>query len=202
MSRNLGRASWLLSLIMKTLTKIFLILIIIFNSLFIIHNSVFAIEVDLGKITGLGPWQITPGSEGALGTAFSNLASTILGFLTALGGLATFLFLVSGALSWITSSGDKAGMEKARSQITNAVIGLIIIVAAWGIVYLIGGILGLDIINPQKLIPKLSPTYVAPTEDWSGKDTPAANMTPAERCAYEGGSWNPVKKTCDSKNMK
>lgn len=143
---------------MKKLTKIFLILIIILNSLFLINNFVLAADTELGPIIGLGPWQITPATDAATGALFSKLASTVLGFLTTIGGLAAFLFLIMGAVSWITSGGDKAGLEKARGQITNAVIGLVIIVAAWAIVYLIGGVLGLDIVNPQNMIKTLNPT--------------------------------------------
>lgn len=193
---------------MKKNLKIFLILFLtVHYFLFPVSSILAADPVDLGPIIGIGPWQVTPGNESALGTAFSSLASTILGFLTALGGLATFLFLVTGALTWITSGGDKAGMEKARSQITNAVIGLVIIVAAWAITYLIGGILGLDIVNPQKIIPKLKPGYVEPKDNQSGQDTPYYKLTPNKncdytgeaqdnclRCYYQGGIW--VNNTC------
>lgn len=169
---------------MKSLTKIFLIFLIVHYYLVILSSYSFAAETKLGPIIGIGPWQITPGTEAETGAAFSKLASTVLGFLTALGGLATFLFLVTGALSWISSGGDKAGLEKARSQITNAVVGLVIIVAAWAIVYLIGGILGIDIVNPQNLLKQLNPKYTAP-EKGPAKTIPDVNANDC-RVKYDG----------------
>ena len=37
-------------------------------------------------------------------------------------------------ISWITSQGDKAAVEKARNQITYAAIGLLIVAASWGLI--------------------------------------------------------------------
>jgi len=172
---------------MKNNIKTVLILIIILNSLFLIQGSVIAADTPLGKVTGVGPWQIIPTD---LGYSFSQLASTILGFLTALGGLASFLYLVMGALSWITSGGDKAGMEKARGQITNAMIGLVIIVAAWSIVFLIGGVLGIDIVNPQNLIKKLDPNNTTSQEHQN-----CLNL------AGQGYQWDSTTQRCFNPNM-
>lgn len=43
-------------------------------------------------------------------------------------GLAALLYLLMGAFSWVTSSGDKENVKKAQDKIQAAVIGLIIIV--------------------------------------------------------------------------
>lgn len=186
---------------MKNLIKIFLILIIILNSLFIIHNSVFAIDTDLGTLIGIGPWQIVPADAGV---ALSKIASVILGALTALGGLMVFLELVLGALSWISAAGDKANLEKARNQITNAVIGLVIIVASWAIVYLIGAILGIDILNPQKILPRLSPDYVAPpktgtsTTSGGGSNSAPDFMYDSTKCKQMGYKWDSSKGVCNA----
>lgn len=178
---------------MKKNLKIFLILFLTVHYFLFPVSSILAADTPLGPIIGIGPWQVTPGNESALGTAFSSLASTVLGFLTALGGLATFLFLVTGALTWITSGGDKAGMEKARSQITNAVIGLVIIVAAWAITYLIGGILGLDIVNPQNLINKLNPK--TSQQDKNTAPLPKCSSFKAGSCAP--GNWEAYPNICE-----
>jgi hypothetical protein len=44
-------------------------------------------------------------------------------------GLAALLFLIMGALSWVTSGGDKEKVDKAQQKIQAAVIGLIVLVA-------------------------------------------------------------------------
>jgi len=56
----------------------------------------------------------------------------IIGFLIKLfffiAGIASLLYLLLGAFSWVTSSGDKEAVKKAQDKIQAAVIGLIMIV--------------------------------------------------------------------------
>jgi len=49
-------------------------------------------------------------------------------------GLAALLYLLLGALAWVTSGGNKENVDKARDKITAAVLGLIIIVAVLAII--------------------------------------------------------------------
>lgn len=59
-----------------------------------------------------------------------------------------FFMLVIGGIKWIASGGDKAQTESARNQITAALVGLVIVFAAWAIVQLIATFFGgLDIFN-------------------------------------------------------
>ncbi len=44
-------------------------------------------------------------------------------------GLTALLFLLTGALQWITSGGSKENVDKARERIQQALIGVILIVA-------------------------------------------------------------------------
>ena len=43
------------------------------------------------------------------------------------GGIVTLVYIFLGGLTWITSGGDKAGSEKAKSMITDAVIGIVVL---------------------------------------------------------------------------
>lgn len=54
--------------------------------------------------------------------------------------LIALLFLIWGGIKWITSGGDKAGVEAARNQIIAAVIGLIIVFLAFFILNLVLGL--------------------------------------------------------------
>jgi hypothetical protein len=45
-----------------------------------------------------------------------------------------------GAISWITSGGDKGKIEDARNKITAAVIGILILASAWALFNLVVGI--------------------------------------------------------------
>jgi hypothetical protein len=58
-----------------------------------------------------------------------------------------FFILVIGGIRWIASGGDKAATENARNQITAALIGLIIVFAAWAIVALIQVFFNVNIFN-------------------------------------------------------
>ncbi|MBI3385909.1 hypothetical protein HY031_02365, partial [Candidatus Gottesmanbacteria bacterium] len=57
-------------------------------------------------------------------------------------------------IKWITSGGDKAGMEEARNKITHAIVGLIIVGAAWAIMTLVQNFLGVTIIGGSLQFPQ------------------------------------------------
>lgn len=58
-----------------------------------------------------------------------------------------FFILVIGGLKWVTSGGDEKKVAAARSQITNALIGLAIVFASWAIMQLIKTLFGIDIFS-------------------------------------------------------
>jgi hypothetical protein len=62
-----------------------------------------------------------------------------------------FFMLVIGGIRWITSGGDKANTEAARNQITAALVGLVIVFAAWAIINLVGTFLDIDILQSLTL---------------------------------------------------
>lgn len=119
-------------------------------------------DESLGNIEGVGPFQKNIGAtvDIQLGTFLSSLITTF----TVVAGLAFIIYFIMAAFKWITSSGDKNKTEEAKTQMTQAVLGLIVVVAGYFIVALIGGVLGLDILNPGKLL-KLQDTIppVAPS---------------------------------------
>ncbi len=61
--------------------------------------------------------------------------------------LVALMFLIWGGIKWITSGGDKGGVEAARSQIIAAIIGLIIVFLAFFILNLVLGLFGLDLFH-------------------------------------------------------
>ena len=69
-----------------------------------------------------------------------------------------FMFqFIAGGLSWLTAGGDKAGVQTAQKRITNAVIGLTVVVAAYALIWIIGELLGFDILHPEDLIKLVGP---------------------------------------------
>lgn len=61
--------------------------------------------------------------------------------------LVALVFLIIGGIKWITSGGDKTAVESARSTITSALIGLVVVFAAWAIIRLIELFFGIRILS-------------------------------------------------------
>lgn len=76
-------------------------------------------------------------------TKIQNLPGKIVNILLILAIVLALIFLVYGGIKWITSGGDKAKVEAARSHLTAAVVGLILALLAYFIlnvvVYLFTG---------------------------------------------------------------
>lgn len=93
-------------------------------------------------------------------TALTNLElflSNIIGFLTILGGIFFIVYFLLGGLTWITSGGDSGKVGKASNQMIQGVIGLVVIVAAYSIVGIIGNIIGLNLLTPAASLKVLIP---------------------------------------------
>jgi len=101
---------------------------------------------SIGTKTPFAPSAANPGGP------IEQFLSTMLGFITVIGGLMFLVYVVLAGLNWITAGGDKGKLEAARSQITSAIVGLIIVIVSQTIVGIAGGVLGLDILNPARMI--------------------------------------------------
>lgn len=62
-----------------------------------------------------------------------------------------FFMLVIGGIRWILSGGDKGQTEAARSQITAALIGLVIVFSAWAIAQVLATFFDIEILKNLKL---------------------------------------------------
>ena len=59
-----------------------------------------------------------------------------------------FLFvLIWGAISWMTSGGDKSQVKSARGKVVSAIAGLVLLFSAWAIINLIEGFFGTNILT-------------------------------------------------------
>lgn len=130
--------------------------------LFLINiNSVFASETSLGNgIDGIGNWSIdTSGdiAENVPGNIIANVLTLVVGFMTILSGLYFLVFFIIGAMNWISSGGDSNKVEEARKKLTNAAIGLTIVIASYSVIYIVSEILGVPILKIGYAITKLKP---------------------------------------------
>lgn len=76
---------------------------------------------------------------------FNNFLNTgvLLGLV--IGSIIFFFLLLTGAIRWISSGGDKTQLEGAQKQITHALIGLVILLSIFAIISLIESIFGISI---------------------------------------------------------
>ncbi len=79
--------------------------------------------------------QVDPGVLGfdPASLSLGGLLSFVIRLMFVAAGLAALIFMLLGALSWITSGGNKENVEKAREKIVAAVVGIVLIVVVVGI---------------------------------------------------------------------
>lgn len=105
---------------------------------------------ELGTLKGF-PGAYEPKGEGASAT-LTDIVSNIFGVLTIVAGIVFSINFLLGALNWITSSGKPEKLQKAQDKMINAAIGMIAVVAAYTIAFIVGEVLGVNILNPAKYI--------------------------------------------------
>lgn len=75
---------------------------------------------------------------------FGSLIATGIRITLLTAGIFLLVYMLWGGIDWITSGGEKEKIAKARDKITEALIGMIIIVAALTIFQVVAGnILGI-----------------------------------------------------------
>ena len=90
-----------------------------------------------------------PGAENAAAAdgGFGAFMGQMLGAVFAIATLLVFLYLIWGAIQWISSGGDKGKVEQARNRITQAVIGLIVLASTVVIMMILQSFLGYSLFN-------------------------------------------------------
>ena len=105
---------------------------------------------------GFGKLGLEGGSAENAPSIFNSFISGVIGVLTIVAGLWFIFVFITGAISMISSGGDKGALESARKKIFNALIGLAVVVASIFVVELVGKLLGIDLIlNPAEFVQKI-----------------------------------------------
>ncbi|MBD3250612.1 MAG: hypothetical protein GF381_03530 [Candidatus Pacebacteria bacterium] len=130
-----------------------------------ILNQLIAQTVDFGG--GLKPPMENAYTEGVTqGTTVLsttvNVISTIVGALTVLGGLFFIVYFFMGGFSWIAAQGDSSKIEKAREQMIQGVLGLVVMIISYSLIGIIGSVIGLDLINLESTLKTVLPGYSPP----------------------------------------
>jgi len=104
---------------------------------------------------------------GAAAKLLEQQLSNIIGFLTLLGAVFFIINFFTAAFAWLRSGDDKGAIDKAQQKMVNSAIGLFIMVMAIGIIGIIGGVIGVDILNPSGIFENLVPNGASvPTGTW------------------------------------
>ena len=74
-------------------------------------------------------FNIGVGQDTDLKATIVSIINIILGFL----GIIAVIIILAGGFKWMTAAGNEDKVGEARKMITQGVIGLVIIFAAWGI---------------------------------------------------------------------
>ena len=72
-----------------------------------------------------------------------SIVSEFIKYLFPLAGILLLLYLIFGGFSLMTSGGDPKAVQSAKSKITNALVGFLIVFAAYWIVQIVASVLGL-----------------------------------------------------------
>lgn len=105
------------------------------------------------KITNRALSEILQGKTGEefLGSFISALIQIIL----IVGVIVALFLLLIGGIQWMTAGGDKQATESARGRITAALIGLVLLFAAWAVIMLVEEFLGITILGGPISLPKV-----------------------------------------------
>lgn len=118
-----------------------------------------AFLLSAGSVLAAAEDKINLGPKGEFGPLKDLTAGSIISGLVRLSlvvaAIVFFFVLVIGGIRWIMSGGDKQATEASRSQITAALVGLVIVFAAWAIIQLIDTLFGVSILELN--IPSFEP---------------------------------------------
>ena len=117
------------------------------------------ISEDIGNpLRGIGPLGLENDEPWRSGILFSKFISTTIGIVTVVAIIWFIFLLITGAIGFMTAGGDKNAVETARKRLTNAIIGLVILIASLFVLVLIAYLIGLDmttILSPNEFLERI-----------------------------------------------
>jgi len=91
-----------------------------------------SLDANLQAI-GQGADYSTNVDENTLPALIGNVISIILGFV----GTIFFILVIVSGIQWMTAGGNEEAVKKAKTRLINSILGLALILAAYGITYLV-----------------------------------------------------------------
>lgn len=101
--------------------------------------NLMAFSIFTGQVFAQNPdpatVQVNPSALNFAIPTFSDLLTFLIRFFFVLAGLAALIMMLWGALTWVTSGGEKEGVEKARNKMVAAIVGILLVVVALAIIW-------------------------------------------------------------------
>jgi predicted metal-binding membrane protein len=105
----------------------------------------------LGNLEGIGP--LYSQIEGTTGLPLlERVISITIGVMTIIAGIYFLFLFISAAYQWISAGGDKNKLQAAQQKMVHGIFGLLIVIAAYAVIALMGAILGFCILQPASLL--------------------------------------------------
>lgn len=76
-----------------------------------------------------------------------QLIPALIGLAFVAGAIIFFFMILISAIQWISSGGDKGAVEAARGRLSQALIGIVLLFAAFAIVKVIESVFGINILS-------------------------------------------------------
>lgn len=77
--------------------------------------------------------------------SIGGILGAILNVVFYVGIALSIIFLIIGGIKYITAGGDETNIAAARGQITNAIIGFVVVIAAFSLKAIIKNLIGVDV---------------------------------------------------------
>lgn len=90
-----------------------------------------------------------------LGIVPANIFALIINVLSGIGISLSVIFIILSGIQYMASMGNKEKAEKAKHALIHSIVGLIVVLSAVTIVYVVGNTLGANFVTSQlqSLIP-------------------------------------------------
>ena len=100
---------------------------------------------DVTPADGNEPWKVNVDEPKYAIPEFGSVIKGGIQIAIMVAGLLCLIYLIWGGIEWLTSGGAKEGVAAAKARMTAAFIGMIIILASWAIIQIVGHLFHLDV---------------------------------------------------------
>jgi len=111
----------------------------------------------IGKGEGFGPWteKIIGGAEP--GSILAKIISNVIGAMTIGAGIWFLFQAIIAGYNYLSAGGDKTKIEASGKILTNSLIGIVIVAAAYGLLAILGTFLGIKFLEVGSIFNLITP---------------------------------------------